>query len=71
MFVINHADNPEGFTKGVTEETWIRSMYFRDPNNIALELAAYTREFNKDDVAHEPASYMDFDKPLVTEDAEA
>ncbi len=53
--VINHADNDRGFTEEVTEETWIRSMYFRDPDGIALELAAYSRDFTADDVQHEPA----------------
>jgi hypothetical protein len=33
---------------------WIRSMYFRDPNGIHMELAAYTRAFRPDDVAHDP-----------------
>jgi hypothetical protein len=29
-------------------------MYFRDPNGIHMELAAYTRAFRPDDVAHDP-----------------
>jgi len=57
--VINHADNPEGYTKGVTDKTWIRSMYFRDPDDIALELAAYTRAFDERDIQHEPATEAD------------
>jgi catechol 2,3-dioxygenase-like lactoylglutathione lyase family enzyme len=57
--VINHADNDRGYTEGVTDETWIRSMYFTDPNGIALELAALTRPFNEGDVAHAPATYED------------
>ena len=59
VHVINHADNEKGYTEGVTDETWIRSMYFSDPNGIALELAALTREFVPEDVAHEPATYED------------
>jgi len=57
--VINHADTPEGYTVGVTDKTWIRSMYFSDPSGIAMELAAYTRAFRSDDVAHEPATHAD------------
>jgi catechol 2,3-dioxygenase-like lactoylglutathione lyase family enzyme len=57
--VINHADNERGYTMGVTKETWIRSMYFTDPNGIALELAACTRAFNDSDVAHAPATWED------------
>ena len=59
VHVINHADNPEGYTVGVTDRTWIRSMYFADPSGIAMELAAYTRAFRPDDVAHAPATYAD------------
>ncbi|MBS0410714.1 MAG: VOC family protein, partial [Proteobacteria bacterium] len=33
---------------------WIRSMYFRDPNGIHMELAALTRAFRPDDLAHDP-----------------
>ncbi len=65
VHVINHADNAEGYTKGVTDETWIRSMYFQDPSGIALELAAYTRAFRADDVAHAPATYADRERYLA------
>ena len=65
VHVINHADNAEGYTKGVTEATWVRSMYFQDPSGIALELAAYTRAFRADDVAHAPATYADREKYLA------
>jgi catechol 2,3-dioxygenase-like lactoylglutathione lyase family enzyme len=59
VMVINHADNERGYTKDVTKETWIRSMYFTDPNGITLELAACTRAFNDADIAHEPATWED------------
>lgn len=59
VVVINHADNDRGYTKEVTDETWIRSMYFSDPNGIALELAACTRAFNDADIAHAPATWED------------
>ncbi len=62
--VINHADNARGFTEGVTSETFIRSMYFFDPNGVALEFAAYTRTLDESDVAHDPATYEDREKYL-------
>jgi hypothetical protein len=31
-------------------------MYFRDPNGIHMELAALTRAFRPDDVAHAPVN---------------
>jgi catechol 2,3-dioxygenase-like lactoylglutathione lyase family enzyme len=54
VYVINHDDSPRGASDVVNEGVWIRSMYFRDPNGIHMELAAYTRAFRSDDVAHEP-----------------
>ena len=63
--VINHADNARGFSEGVTDETFIRSMYFFDPNGVALELAAYTRELDERDVVHEPATEADRERYLA------
>jgi catechol 2,3-dioxygenase-like lactoylglutathione lyase family enzyme len=57
VHVINHADNDKGYEVAPTEATWVRSVYFQDPSGIALELAAYTRAFRSDDVAHAPATY--------------
>jgi len=53
-FIINHDDSPQGASPEVHEGTWIRSMYFRDPNGIHMELAALTRAWRPDDVAHDP-----------------
>jgi catechol 2,3-dioxygenase-like lactoylglutathione lyase family enzyme len=52
--VLNHDDSPAGAAPEVHEGVWIRSMYFRDPNGIHMELAALTRAFGPDDVAHPP-----------------
>src|SRR5262245_34218050 len=38
--VINHEDSERHASSTVNEKTWIRSMYFRDPNGIHLEFAA-------------------------------
>ncbi len=54
VIVKNHDDSPAGVSEELHPGVWIRSMYFRDPNGIYLELAALTRAFNTDDVAHEP-----------------
>jgi len=40
----------------VSDKTWIRSMYFRDPNGIHLEFAALTRLFDERDVHHDPVN---------------
>jgi len=56
VHVLNHNDPPHPHaTAEVVDSTWIRSIYFADPNGIWMELAAYTREFNSADVAHAPA----------------
>jgi len=34
----------------------VRSVYFRDPDDISLELAAWTKVFDESDVQHAPAS---------------
>lgn len=57
--VLNHNDGPEHASEDLRESTWIRSMYFADPNGIWLELAAFTRPFTDADVAHSPARYED------------
>jgi catechol 2,3-dioxygenase-like lactoylglutathione lyase family enzyme len=54
VYVINHDDSPAGAAAEMHPGVWIRSMYFRDPNGIHMELAALTRAFRPDDVAHAP-----------------
>lgn len=53
-FVLNHDDSPAGATQEMHDGVWIRSVYFRDPNGIHMELAALTRAFGPEDVRHEP-----------------
>jgi catechol 2,3-dioxygenase-like lactoylglutathione lyase family enzyme len=58
--VINHDDSPMQISLETTPTTFVRSIYFFDPDGIALELAAWTRELPKDgDVRHKPASASD------------
>jgi len=64
LHVLNHNDGPEHASTDVRDTTWIRSMYFADPNGIWMELAAFTRPFNAGDVAHEPARYDDRERYL-------
>ena len=56
VFEINHNDPPHPDSREPNEHTWVRSMYFRDPNGIALELASFTRAFTAADVAHAPVN---------------
>ena len=52
--VLNHDDGPQHSSPTVSDKTWIRSMYFRDPNGIHMELAALTRPYDARDVRHDP-----------------
>ena len=54
--VVNHDDSEMGVAAKVHDGVFVRSVYFRDPNGIMLELAAFTRAFTADDVRHAPAS---------------
>jgi hypothetical protein len=56
VYVINHDDSPAGAAEKMHDGVWIRSMYFRDPNGIHMELAALTRAFRPGDVAHDPVN---------------
>lgn len=54
--VINHDDSEIQVSMEQTETTFVRSIYFRDPDGILLEFAAWTRELDARDVGFEPAS---------------
>jgi catechol 2,3-dioxygenase-like lactoylglutathione lyase family enzyme len=56
VFVINHSDGPHPATPQPDKDTWIRSVYFRDPNGIALEIAALTRPFRGEDLVVDPVN---------------
>jgi len=49
----NHDPYPPGTTEQ-TPTTWVKSMYFPDPNGIRMEFAAYTRAFTEEDAALPP-----------------
>ena len=54
IYVINHDDSERGAAAEMHDGVWVRSMYFRDPNGIHMELAAYTRAWRPSDRAHDP-----------------
>jgi catechol 2,3-dioxygenase-like lactoylglutathione lyase family enzyme len=53
--VMNHDDSPAQISAEVTDQVFVRSIYFFDPDGVCLEFAAWTRELNASDVRHEPA----------------
>ena len=46
--VVNHDDSPAQASLEITPTTFVRSIYFYDPDGIALELAAWTRELPRE-----------------------
>lgn len=57
--VINHDDSPRGVSPEINETTFVRSIYFTDPDGIMLEFATWVRELNENDVGVEPATAAD------------
>lgn len=54
--VVNHDDSETGASPAISETTFVRSIYFKDPDGILLEFAAWTRELDERDVNLAPAS---------------
>ena len=51
-----HDDSELGISNEVNETTFVRSIYFKDPDDILVEFASWTRELTKADVNVEPMS---------------
>ena len=67
--VINHDDSPRQASPEVHEGTFVRSIYFFDPDGILLEFAGWTREFTEQDVTHTPARAEDEERYLAAQRA--
>ncbi len=52
--VLNHDNSPNQVSATVTDEVFVRSIYFFDPDGICLEFASWTADFDESDVAHDP-----------------
>lgn len=67
--VMNHDDSPAQVSPEVNETTFVRSIYFFDPDGILLEFAAWTRDLTDQDVRHEPAAETDRERYLRAREA--
>ena len=65
--VFNHDDSPAQISAEVTDDVFIRSIYFVDPDGILLEFASWTKEFGPEDAKHTPATEADRDRYLETQ----
>ena len=52
--VLNHDNSPMQVSRTVTDDVFVRSVYFFDPDGVCLEFACWTRIFDASDVAHDP-----------------
>jgi catechol 2,3-dioxygenase-like lactoylglutathione lyase family enzyme len=63
--ITNHANSLSGGHKvdwapdTDNGDVFVRSLYFKDPNGIVLEFAAWTTTFDASDVAHTPKTAAD------------
>jgi catechol 2,3-dioxygenase-like lactoylglutathione lyase family enzyme len=57
--VVNHDDSPQQSHPEMTPSTFVRSIYFMDPDGIQLEFAAWTAALDESHVKHEPATPAD------------
>jgi catechol 2,3-dioxygenase-like lactoylglutathione lyase family enzyme len=57
--ILNHDDSEKQVSLEETPTTFVRSIYFFDPDGICLEFAAWTREIDpRRDVLHEPVDAL-------------
>lgn len=54
--IVNHDDSENQASPEINETTFVRSIYFKDPDGILVELAAWARELTEADVNCEPMS---------------
>jgi len=52
--VVNHDASENQASPTITDTTFVRSIYFKDPDGILLEFASWTRELDESDVNCEP-----------------
>ena len=57
--IMNHDDTPRQVSSTVNDSTFVRSIYFFDPDGILLEFAGWTRDLGEGDVRHKPATAAD------------
>ena len=64
--IINHDNSPSQVSMTWNDDTFVRSMYFFDPDGILLEFAAWTTVFDESDIKDKPATWADRDRYLAT-----
>jgi catechol 2,3-dioxygenase-like lactoylglutathione lyase family enzyme len=57
--ILNHDNSPMQVSRTWTDDVFVRSLYFQDPDGILLEFAAWTKAFTEADVSHKPVTAAD------------
>ncbi len=52
--VVNHDDSEKGVSEEISPSTFVRSIYFNDPDGMQLEFASWARELTVEDVDYAP-----------------
>ena len=67
--IVNHDNSPLQMSATLTDDVFVRSMYFFDPDGVLLEFAGWTRELRPDEATHEPATADDKERYLEVQQA--
>ncbi|MFI4933624.1 MAG: VOC family protein [Caulobacterales bacterium] len=54
--IMNHDNSKHQVSETVTDDVFVRSVYFFDPDGVCLEFACWTKAFDESDVAHDPVA---------------
>jgi len=54
--ILNHDNSPNQVSADVSDDVFVRSVYFFDPDGICLEFAAWTKDHTEADATVEPVS---------------
>jgi hypothetical protein len=57
--IMNHDNSPTQVSETLTEDVYVRSLYFFDPDGILLEFACWERELGPEDTRVAPATAED------------
>ena len=68
--IMNHDNSLTQVSDDVTDDVYVRSLYFFDPDGILLEFACWERELGPDDTRVAPASAEDAPRYLESRDRE-
>ena len=69
--VVNHDDSQRQISPEISPSTFVRSIYFFDPDGICLEFAAWTRVLDpKVEVRHEPVDSSGKKRAVALEPAQ-